>query len=70
MVSYTQVNDELSPAERNLDDASKLTTPITYQLRDLRNLLDNIRQKARGALDRSEDADTEAQTGSQVRPSL
>lgn len=68
-VSFAQVKDQLSPAEKNLDDADTMMKPMTSQLRALKNLLENAQQKAQGARDSSEDAEREAAIGSNVRGS-
>ncbi|CAF94661.1 unnamed protein product, partial [Tetraodon nigroviridis] len=65
-----QIKDQLSPAERNLDDATTLMKPMTVQLGQLKDLLENVRQKAQGARDSSEAAEREAVAGSKVRGRL
>lgn len=67
--SFAQVKDQLSPAEKNLNDADAMMKPMTSQLRALKDLLENARQKAQEARDSSEDAEREAANGSNVRGS-
>lgn len=66
---FAQVKDQLSPAEKNLNDADAMMKPMTSQLRALKDLLENAQQKAQEARDSSEDAEKEAANGSNVRRS-
>lgn len=66
----TKIKDQLNPAERNLDDAANMIKPMTNQLGELKDLLNNVRQKAQGARDKSETAERAAAAGSEVRGNL
>lgn len=62
-----QVNNQLNPAERALDNAAALIKPIKPQLDKLKDLLQDGRQKAQGAKDSADEAADEADLANKVR---
>lgn len=64
-----QVNNQLSPAERNLEDVDTQMKPMSRRLKLLKDLLVNAQQTALEADTTSEDAEREAAAGSKVRGS-
>lgn len=69
-VLFMQVNNQLSPAERALDDAAALIKPMKSQLDELKGLLQNSRQQAQDAQDSAFNAVDEAASANEVRNPL
>lgn len=66
-VFIIQAKDQVSSAEKALDDVSTLITPMKPQLDTLKDLLQNGGQQAQGAQENAEQADKEATAGNQVK---
>ncbi len=65
-----QAKEQLSPAEKVLDDVSTLTKPMKPQLMELKDLLQKGGQQAQDALEDAGDAADEAASGKDVRDFL
>lgn len=62
-----QVNKELNPAEKALDNTAAVIGPMKPQLDKLKDLLQDGRQKAQGAKDSADNAAEEADLANKVR---
>lgn len=62
-----QAKDQLSPAEKALDDTATLIKPMKPQLDELKQLLQNGGQQAQDAQNSADDATNEAASASEVR---
>lgn len=62
-----QVKDQLSPAEKLLDDVSALIKPMDSQLGELKELLKDGLQKAQDSQDKADKAEEDTAAASQVR---
>lgn len=67
VVPFMQARDQLSPAEKALDDVSTLITPMKPQLDELKDLLQNAGQQAQDAQDNAGKAEQEAAAANKVR---
>lgn len=63
--SLTKAKDQLTPAEKALDDVSTLIKPMKPQLDTLKDLLQNGGQQVEGAQENAEKAGKEATAGNQ-----
>lgn len=62
-----QVNNQLNPAEKALDNTAGLIGPMKPQLDELKRLLQDGRQKAQGAMGSADEAADEADLANKVR---
>lgn len=65
-----QAKDQLSPAEKALDDVSTLIKPMKPQLDELKDLLQNGGQQAQDAQEDANKAEDEADAANKVRDLL
>lgn len=66
MEQCVQVNDQLQPAEKALDDTAALIQPMKPQLEELKNALLDGSDQAEDALDSADRAVDEAESVNQV----
>lgn len=66
-VLFVQAKDQMSPAEKALDDTAALIKPMKPQLDELKQLLQNGGQQAEEAQSNADDAADEATSASEVK---
>lgn len=67
MILFTQAKNQLSPAEKALDDVSDLVDPMKPQLDELKDLVKNGKLKAQEAQEDADKAEDEAAAANEVR---
>lgn len=67
---FMQAKEQLTPAERALDDVSTLMKPVKPQLDELKDLLKRGGQQAQDAQDNADKAEDEAADANEVRDLL
>lgn len=67
MIFFIQAKDQLSPAEKALDDVSTLMKPVKPQLDELKDLLQSGEQQAKDTQENADKAEDEASIANEVR---